>query len=182
MFLNYSTCFERHTAHHQELKTVIAASGFTYVCGCRHSYDFFFRFVPFGRNRILYNATFDFFRNQGLISEIGTKEQQMSWLATPRETLFLYSVVFVYGAVNRNCVGRVEELFRNILYIHGSSLRAMVIAAVPKFSVFLTWLYHEKYLNGVVRHLITSSSSIFPLLLPCGSPSRDPVNSLSEWR
>jgi len=30
MFLNCSTCFGRHTAHHQELKTVIAASGFTY--------------------------------------------------------------------------------------------------------------------------------------------------------
>jgi hypothetical protein len=27
-------CFERHIAHHQELKTVTAASGFTYVCGC----------------------------------------------------------------------------------------------------------------------------------------------------
>jgi hypothetical protein len=27
MFINSSTCFERHTAHHQELKTVIAASG-----------------------------------------------------------------------------------------------------------------------------------------------------------
>jgi hypothetical protein len=35
MFLNCSTCFERHTVHHQELKNVIAASGFTYVCGCR---------------------------------------------------------------------------------------------------------------------------------------------------
>ena len=35
MFLNYSKCFERHTAHHQELRTVIAACGFTYVCGCR---------------------------------------------------------------------------------------------------------------------------------------------------
>jgi hypothetical protein len=35
MFLHCSTCFERHTAHHQELKTVIAASGFTHVCGCR---------------------------------------------------------------------------------------------------------------------------------------------------
>jgi len=34
MLLNCSTCFERHTAHHQELKTVIAVSGFTYVCGC----------------------------------------------------------------------------------------------------------------------------------------------------
>jgi hypothetical protein len=30
MFYNCSTCFGRHTAHHQELKTVIAASGFTY--------------------------------------------------------------------------------------------------------------------------------------------------------
>jgi len=35
MFLNYSTFFEGQTAHHQELKTVIAASGLTYVCGCR---------------------------------------------------------------------------------------------------------------------------------------------------
>jgi hypothetical protein len=34
MFLNTSTCFGRHTAYHQELKTVIAASGFTYVFGC----------------------------------------------------------------------------------------------------------------------------------------------------
>jgi hypothetical protein len=31
MFLNCSTYFERHTAHHQELKTVIAAAGFSYV-------------------------------------------------------------------------------------------------------------------------------------------------------
>jgi hypothetical protein len=31
-FINCSTCFERHTAHHQELKTVIAASAFTYAC------------------------------------------------------------------------------------------------------------------------------------------------------
>jgi len=29
MFLNCSTCFGRHTAHHKELKTVIAVSGFT---------------------------------------------------------------------------------------------------------------------------------------------------------
>jgi len=35
MFLNCSTCFGRHTAHHQELKTVIEASGFTYVFGCQ---------------------------------------------------------------------------------------------------------------------------------------------------
>jgi hypothetical protein len=35
MFLNCSTCFARHTAHHQELKTVISASGFTYVFGCQ---------------------------------------------------------------------------------------------------------------------------------------------------
>jgi hypothetical protein len=35
MFLNFSTCFRRHTAHLQELKIVIAASDFTYVCGCR---------------------------------------------------------------------------------------------------------------------------------------------------
>jgi len=35
MFLNCSKCFGRHTAHHQELKTLIAASGFTYVFGCR---------------------------------------------------------------------------------------------------------------------------------------------------
>ena len=35
MFLNCSTCFGRHTAHHHDLKTVIAASGFTYVYGCQ---------------------------------------------------------------------------------------------------------------------------------------------------
>jgi hypothetical protein len=35
MFLNCSTCFGRHTAHHQELKIVIAASSFTYVFGCQ---------------------------------------------------------------------------------------------------------------------------------------------------
>jgi hypothetical protein len=35
MFIKCSTYFERHTAHHQELKTIITASGFTYVCGCR---------------------------------------------------------------------------------------------------------------------------------------------------
>ena len=35
MFLNCSTCFRRHPAHHQELRTAIAASGFTYVFGCR---------------------------------------------------------------------------------------------------------------------------------------------------
>jgi hypothetical protein len=34
MFLNCSTCFGQHPAHHQELKTAIAASGFTYVFGC----------------------------------------------------------------------------------------------------------------------------------------------------
>jgi Cys-tRNA synthase (O-phospho-L-seryl-tRNA:Cys-tRNA synthase) len=34
-FLNCSTCFGRLTAHHQKLKTVIAASGFTYVFGCQ---------------------------------------------------------------------------------------------------------------------------------------------------
>jgi len=35
MFLNCSTCFWRHTAHHQEPKTVTAASGFTNGFGCR---------------------------------------------------------------------------------------------------------------------------------------------------
>ena len=29
-----STCFRRHTAHHQEPKTTLAASGFLYVEGC----------------------------------------------------------------------------------------------------------------------------------------------------
>jgi hypothetical protein len=29
-----STCFGGHTAHHQELKTALAASGFAYVRGC----------------------------------------------------------------------------------------------------------------------------------------------------
>ena len=33
MFLNCSTCFGRHNTHHQELKTVIAASGF-YIRFC----------------------------------------------------------------------------------------------------------------------------------------------------
>ena len=30
-----STCFERHTAHHQELKNIICNLWFTYICGCR---------------------------------------------------------------------------------------------------------------------------------------------------
>jgi len=34
MFIWSSTCFGRHTAHHQELKTALAASGFVYVKGC----------------------------------------------------------------------------------------------------------------------------------------------------
>ena len=36
MFIWSSTCFGRHTAHHQGLKTALAASGFAYVkdCGC----------------------------------------------------------------------------------------------------------------------------------------------------
>jgi hypothetical protein len=33
MLLTFSTCFGRHTAHHQELKTVIAAFSFRYVFG-----------------------------------------------------------------------------------------------------------------------------------------------------
>ena len=34
MFIWSSTFFGRHTAHHQELKTALAASGFAYVEGC----------------------------------------------------------------------------------------------------------------------------------------------------
>ena len=34
MFTGSSTCFGRHTAHHQELKTALAASGFAYMKGC----------------------------------------------------------------------------------------------------------------------------------------------------
>jgi len=34
MFIWSSTCFGRHTAHHQELNTALAASGFAYVKGC----------------------------------------------------------------------------------------------------------------------------------------------------
>ena len=34
MFIRSSTCFGRYTAHHQELKTPLAASGFAYVKGC----------------------------------------------------------------------------------------------------------------------------------------------------
>jgi hypothetical protein len=34
IFIWSSTCFGRHTAHHQEPKTALAASGFTYVAGC----------------------------------------------------------------------------------------------------------------------------------------------------
>ena len=33
-FIWSSTCFGRHTAHHQEPKTALAASGFSYVEGC----------------------------------------------------------------------------------------------------------------------------------------------------
>jgi len=33
-FIWSSTCFGRHTAHHQELKTALAASGFAYVKDC----------------------------------------------------------------------------------------------------------------------------------------------------
>jgi hypothetical protein len=35
MFFNSSTCFGRHIAHHQVLKTLMTASGITYVFGCR---------------------------------------------------------------------------------------------------------------------------------------------------
>jgi predicted DCC family thiol-disulfide oxidoreductase YuxK len=35
MFLNCSTCFGRHTVHHQKVKNSKTASGFTYVFGCR---------------------------------------------------------------------------------------------------------------------------------------------------
>jgi len=31
LFIQSSTCFGRHTAHHQEPKTALAASGFAYV-------------------------------------------------------------------------------------------------------------------------------------------------------
>jgi len=34
IFIWSSTCFERHTAHHQEPKTALAASGFSYLEGC----------------------------------------------------------------------------------------------------------------------------------------------------
>jgi hypothetical protein len=34
IFIWSSTCFGGHTAHHQELKTALAASGFAYVEGC----------------------------------------------------------------------------------------------------------------------------------------------------
>ena len=34
IFIRSSTCFGRHTAHHQDPKTAIAASGFSYVEGC----------------------------------------------------------------------------------------------------------------------------------------------------
>jgi len=34
IFIWNSTCFGRHTAHHQESKTALAASGFSYVEGC----------------------------------------------------------------------------------------------------------------------------------------------------
>jgi hypothetical protein len=34
IFIQSLTCFGRHTAHHQELKTALAASGFAYVEGC----------------------------------------------------------------------------------------------------------------------------------------------------
>jgi len=34
MFIWSSTCFGRYNAHHQELKTALAASGFAYVKGC----------------------------------------------------------------------------------------------------------------------------------------------------
>jgi hypothetical protein len=34
IFIWSSTCFGRHTAHHQEPKTVLVASGFSYVEGC----------------------------------------------------------------------------------------------------------------------------------------------------
>ena len=34
IFIWSSTCFGRHTAHHQEPKTALAASGFAYVEGC----------------------------------------------------------------------------------------------------------------------------------------------------
>jgi hypothetical protein len=34
MFIWSSTCFGRHTSHHQELKTVLVVSGFAYVKGC----------------------------------------------------------------------------------------------------------------------------------------------------
>jgi hypothetical protein len=34
MLMWSSTCFGRHTAHHQELKTALAISGFAYVKGC----------------------------------------------------------------------------------------------------------------------------------------------------
>jgi len=33
-FIWSSTCFGRHTAHHQEPKTALATSGFSYVEGC----------------------------------------------------------------------------------------------------------------------------------------------------
>ena len=34
IFIWSTTCFGRHTAHHQEPKTALAASGFAYVEGC----------------------------------------------------------------------------------------------------------------------------------------------------
>jgi hypothetical protein len=34
IFIWSSTCFGQHTAHHQETKTALAASGFSYVGGC----------------------------------------------------------------------------------------------------------------------------------------------------
>ena len=34
ILIRSSTCFGRHTAHHQEPKTALAASGFAYVEGC----------------------------------------------------------------------------------------------------------------------------------------------------
>ena len=46
-------CFGRHTAHHQEPKTALAASGFSYVEGCSTSTNYTSNNLPCMKNQRL---------------------------------------------------------------------------------------------------------------------------------
>jgi hypothetical protein len=118
MFIWSSTCFGRHTGHHQELKTALAASGFAYVEGCWTCSCW-----SLSSNYTSNNSSFRLLMMGGVLPKTcwaSYKYEIKFWYTVASCWIFCVNYTMMHGSMNIKWSGSHKDCYYQALLFHQS--------------------------------------------------------------